>query len=211
MPETYKYRPLSGLRCIRVLELAPALRKDTPFRGRLFEVDLPLDCPAPLSYDALSYVWGYTKGDIPIICEGRVILITKNCDAALRQLRSKACKIRIWIDAICINQENFLERNDQVRLMEEIYRNAEHVRIWLSEPAAGTRQLIGFGIGLKMILHIFRLTFDKSQYTKFTGELISALIRLSLRSGTMIPKSFRYWKSDILIRRSFWAKRYPSR
>jgi hypothetical protein len=45
------------------------------------------------------------------------------------------------VDAVCINQENLLERNSQVQIMDQIYRNAETVRIWLgphddfSEPA----------------------------------------------------------------------------
>jgi len=35
------------------------------------------------------------------------------------------------VDAVCINQENLLERNSQVQIMDQIYRNAETVHIWL--------------------------------------------------------------------------------
>jgi hypothetical protein len=41
-----------------------------------------------------------------------------------------------WIDAICINQANFEERNHQVKLMRQIYSNAQSVSIWLGEREA---------------------------------------------------------------------------
>ena len=44
----------------------------------------------------------------------------------------------IWIDAICIDQNNVLERNHQVRNMVRIYAQAEHVLIWLREAAGGS-------------------------------------------------------------------------
>ncbi|XXH03817.1 hypothetical protein Hte_010223 [Hypoxylon texense] len=37
----------------------------------------------------------------------------------------------IWIDAICINQEDNVERCQQVSIMADIYRSAEYVIIWL--------------------------------------------------------------------------------
>jgi hypothetical protein len=38
--------------------------------------------------------------------------------------------IPLWIDAICINQEDVQERNEQVRLMDSIYKLAANVRVW---------------------------------------------------------------------------------
>ena len=37
----------------------------------------------------------------------------------------------LWIDAVCINQEDVLERNQQVMLMGEVYRRASAVLSWL--------------------------------------------------------------------------------
>jgi hypothetical protein len=39
----------------------------------------------------------------------------------------------LWADAICINQEDIVERNHQVQLMRDIYRSAELVVAWLGE------------------------------------------------------------------------------
>ncbi|OTA90543.1 hypothetical protein M434DRAFT_77799 [Hypoxylon sp. CO27-5] len=39
----------------------------------------------------------------------------------------------IWIDAICINQNDRAEKENQVKLMDKIYANATTVKIWLGE------------------------------------------------------------------------------
>ncbi|KAL8963950.1 MAG: hypothetical protein Q9183_004820, partial [Haloplaca sp. 2 TL-2023] len=44
----------------------------------------------------------------------------------------------IWVDSICIDQDNVPEKNRQVGLMGRIYRRAECVLIWLSEEEEGT-------------------------------------------------------------------------
>lgn len=42
----------------------------------------------------------------------------------------------LWIDQICIDQENVQERNEQVSVMDEIYRHAHETIVWLgSNPA----------------------------------------------------------------------------
>lgn len=65
--------------------------------------------------------------------------VTKNLEAALRNLRyrpihSATSNDRVlWIDAICINQNDIQERNVQVRQMLDIYKSATRVVIWLGE------------------------------------------------------------------------------
>jgi Heterokaryon incompatibility protein (HET) len=39
----------------------------------------------------------------------------------------------LWIDQICINQKNALERSQQVNIMGCIYRQAQQVVMWLGE------------------------------------------------------------------------------
>ena len=62
--------------------------------------------------------------------------VTKNLHDAVCNLRgndNKACAV--WIDGVCINQDDVDERNAQVRLMRHIYESATCVHIWLGEPA----------------------------------------------------------------------------
>ncbi|KAF2732509.1 HET-domain-containing protein [Polyplosphaeria fusca] len=39
----------------------------------------------------------------------------------------------LWIDALCINQDDIVERGHQVRLMREIYSKAQKVSVWLGD------------------------------------------------------------------------------
>ncbi|KAL8923020.1 MAG: hypothetical protein Q9208_004832 [Pyrenodesmia sp. 3 TL-2023] len=91
-------------------------------------------------YDALSYVWGTQSNPVKITCEGQPLFITRNLHKALLQLRGNGHTGPIWIDAICIDQSNLDERTRQVRMMREIYSQAEMVRIWLGEAGTDTKR-----------------------------------------------------------------------
>lgn len=50
---------------------------------------------------------------------------------ALQRLREPKAAFPVWIDAICINQEDLDEKNGQVTKMGEIYSMAKTVHVWL--------------------------------------------------------------------------------
>jgi len=54
--------------------------------------------------------------------------------ASLKRLRKADGSLRIWVDALCINQADTDERNEHVKMMGEIYSKASAVHIWLGEP-----------------------------------------------------------------------------
>ena len=60
--------------------------------------------------------------------------ITDNLYNALHRFRARRDRLQIWVDAVCINQCDIPERNQQVAMMGDIYRNARQVCIWLGEP-----------------------------------------------------------------------------
>lgn len=82
-------------------------------------------------YTALSYVWGLPTPRKTIICNGEEIIVTVNLEAALLQFRDKSQERVIWIDQLCINQDDYDERSRQVSLMGCIYSMAEQVAVWL--------------------------------------------------------------------------------
>ncbi|KPI34983.1 uncharacterized protein AB675_11923 [Cyphellophora attinorum] len=106
----------------------------------------PVTCPEP-SYEALSYVWG-APSDIepanvielgsspakPFIRSS----IGASLAIALRHLRYTDRSRTLWVDAICINQNDVLERNLQVKRMGEIYSSAARVLVWLGAQADGS-------------------------------------------------------------------------
>jgi hypothetical protein len=87
-------------------------------------------------YDALSYCWGSQppSPSYTITVNGRPgLCVTKHLLQALQRLRRKDRVRTVWIDAICINQLDTLERNNQVQLMRQIYTQARLVVVWLGE------------------------------------------------------------------------------
>jgi len=114
-----------------LLLLAPG-KGSEPLQGTLSCYDLR-DIP---SYEALSYAWGDPRSDDIIriqIGKDFTPHISPNLFAALRKLRLPLKPRRLWIDALCINQHDVREKGHQVRLMDEIYRQANNVLIWLGE------------------------------------------------------------------------------
>lgn len=120
----------------RVLRLYGSTSSDDPIHCSL-EV-AQLDDPDGSLYEALSYTWADLDGDkrncMPIYIGSHfdVLLVTKNCQSALRRLRKRFDRL-LWIDAICINQNDPIERSAQVNHMSEIYSRASRVLIYLGE------------------------------------------------------------------------------
>jgi Heterokaryon incompatibility protein (HET) len=80
---------------------------------------------------ALSYCWGEQHSDRPIAIDGSLIYITESLETALLQLCSREAGFFLWVDAICINQKDSVEKTSQVQIMRNIYRAAVQVWIWL--------------------------------------------------------------------------------
>jgi hypothetical protein len=131
--ERYTYSSLSQPRSIRAIELSPSSKVTNPISIHLREISLD----SSSKFDALSYSWENQTFTQKISCEGKELLITPTCEAALRRLRlAKRTRI-LWIDQICINQETVEEKNQQVTLMGDLYSIAEKVIVWLGvNPAA---------------------------------------------------------------------------
>lgn len=83
-------------------------------------------------YAALSYTWGKDDPSIPILVNKRVFLITENLYLALLHLRQREVTM-LWVDALCINQDDLAERARQVAQMKDVYCRAAIVHIWLGE------------------------------------------------------------------------------
>ncbi|KAI2473329.1 heterokaryon incompatibility protein-domain-containing protein [Annulohypoxylon bovei var. microspora] len=129
------YRPLrsnNGGAQIRLCSLLPA-----SFESPLSCHIEPFDISPTLEFEALSYTWGNPKDLIPIEVNGEMISVTKNLATALTYLRKGSSERYLWIDAICINQNDLNERSAQVAMMGKIYQTATRVISWL-----GTRDLL---------------------------------------------------------------------
>jgi hypothetical protein len=143
------YRPLAH-NFTRVFELDAGNFAD-PIVGRL--VPQAMDAQP---YEAISYVWGNPKNRRDIIVDGTTLSVTENLHGALTAFRHRPDAEdnigqgaqrypirRLWVDAVCINQEDLHERISQVELMSLIYAGASRVLSWLGweEGEEGRRHM----------------------------------------------------------------------
>lgn len=146
----YQYQPLDPeAQTIRLMRLLPGSFED--------DICVSLDTTVLREdripkYEALSYAWGSREDPVDItvtthpfhglLRNGKRVRkagkrvdehldVTQNLAAALRHLRLKERKRVLWIDAICVDQQNLDERGHQVERMADVYRNAEQVIAWL--------------------------------------------------------------------------------
>ncbi|KAJ2971434.1 hypothetical protein NUW58_g9422 [Xylaria curta] len=132
MSQLFTYSPLSEPGHIRLLLLQPAVAQDDSLVGSLQHISLNDHYGDLISpYTALSYVWGEPTEADTILLDGRPFGVTANLGAALRDLRDVDRTHRIWADALCINQNDIPERNQQVLLIGQIYSRANTTTIYL--------------------------------------------------------------------------------
>lgn len=135
---TYKSLPATS-QTIRLLHLQPAASDADELRASLVHADITED-PSP-AYEALSYVWGDPVSPKTLQLnvdygEPETHAITANLARCLISLRRPNTTRVLWVDAVCINQEDAHEKGRQIALMGKIYKTAVQVIIWLGEPAA---------------------------------------------------------------------------
>ncbi len=125
----YRYSPLPATdRTIRLLCVYPAKSMDDPIICDMHQTQLD----SRREYAALSYTWGDPIFNRHIICGGRNLPVTQYLDTALRRFRATTWWW-IWVDAVCIDQSNISERNQQVSMMRDIYIQAKMVFVYLGE------------------------------------------------------------------------------
>jgi hypothetical protein len=129
--QNYKHRPLDPTASeIRLLRIEPASVRDALVILALPHISLDADH----SFNALSYTWGKETPLSPVLIRDTVS--TGLCIFHVRtnlhqylQIAQRSNKSRgldwIWIDQICINQDDHVERCQQVGQMEKLYSNAK--------------------------------------------------------------------------------------
>ncbi|PCD25840.1 hypothetical protein AU210_012274 [Fusarium oxysporum f. sp. radicis-cucumerinum] len=91
-------------------------------------------------FAALSYVWGCASSEDPILqVDGFELKVRQSLKHAIDAIFSGSDKILLWIDQICIDQENYIERKFQVTLMSKIFRQAQRVICWLGPDDENTK------------------------------------------------------------------------
>ncbi len=179
----YIHEPLWDERSIRLLHLS----RGFPFGPVRYKLTVHGIDSRP-SYEAISYTWGDLTSRRSIIIDDCELMVTLNAFDVLQQ-RATFWKVRtIWIDSICINQDDEYEKSVQVPLMREIYSRASSVLVWLgSQP--DSRIAMGFIANLNR-----RLRF---------GGLKGSELKTILQIGTTSPK----WPALFtLLNHPYWTR-----
>jgi Heterokaryon incompatibility protein (HET) len=208
-PAPYKYAALEKPRQVRLIKLRP--REGSHLQCGLEIVDLDNAPP----FTALSYTHGppvaRNEGDqerydslglVPLICEGKEVPAKPNLVSALNQLDQLGRHGYYWIDAVCINQEDYHERGIQVSMMGDIYYAADRVVIWLGEEGPDSEYAVMF---VERLLPKFEDLMKKDSgkpgvfYRSFTNSLIYDELGID-----GIPKEAWEGLVDFLNRRWFF-------
>ena len=150
LPNKYEHIPLENPKDdIRVLVLWPGRPEEKLLCS--FDYVSLADAASSRPYEALSYYWGTDQPNCEIKIQDirkakgkgiskniaksmrfETFYIRSNLDAALRHFRSPDpdTPISLWVDALCINQDDKEEKTHQVQKMSQIYRTANHVLVW---------------------------------------------------------------------------------
>ncbi len=185
----FRYNHLQPGRKIRVLELAPG-DGDRTLKGKLIHVHLDEDP----EYSALSYVWGSGTDRSKIECNGGEAEVTKNLEEALKNLRHDSELRYLWVDALCINQQNVEEKDHQVALMKDIYAYAKEIIMWLGpDEEAIAAELFK---DLEEVLAALENSIEKS------FEDLSSLqwLRFDQAPSPLVDKLFLLFKRDYFTR-----------
>lgn len=201
----YFWSRLSDEGQIRLLKVQPEADGNQEIQCELETVHLK-DNP---SYVALSYTWGPPTAEaadagvtsIPthaIRCNGDVILITQNLHDFIQRVRHdpELNSQRLWVDSICINQQDPTERGSQVTFMASIYRSASMIIAWLGEEDVYTEESFALIRTLTTLCTDCRKQImPKNMGSEAFGNILGRLA------------NDRVWSSL----RQFWRRRYFKR
>jgi hypothetical protein len=137
-----------------------------------------------------------------IICDGRILKVTANLKDALRMLTSlhksrNPSPTYYWIDALCMDQQNVLERNAQVAKMAEIYMKAQSVIVWLGKEDEHTKDAI------TTIERVSAIPQDVWSYIPYTAFYDPS------QAGSYLPPnlSYHHWLGFLALINRPWFKR----
>lgn len=141
-------------------------------------------------YNAIFYCAGDPKHTKTICVDGLSMNVFASLADALRRLGSSIAtpkeSIVVWADQICINQNDFNERANQLGKMRDIYRGASRTVVWLGST---------YDDGLQALQAIYQDIFMDIERQSF--QLLQRILKSWNKNRTLIGIS--YIRSQILL------------
>jgi hypothetical protein len=127
--EEYTYNALEE-RGIRLFRISRRTRYSTLLKGEILHADL--DNPPP--YEAISYTWGDVTRSKKLLVDGCQFGVSAGLYELLEALSSREKHVLLWVDYICINQDDEEDKANQIPVMRDIYQRASRTVAWLGAP-----------------------------------------------------------------------------
>ena len=212
-----RHKPLDIARLqIRLL----SFRRDSSADNKIHSNIETFDLGAAPKYVALSYVWGSQGPKAKILVNHQDFLVGQNLLDFLETFRASVENEHfLWIDQLCIDQDDTLEKNHQVKMMTQIYTGCHFALIWLDKELASARTVDDEDDMDFAILDIFhRRYFTRLwivQEVSLPSE-INVIYGNSLVSWWQIESHAFYWKQPepavhLLRDRKSQSENYPEK
>jgi hypothetical protein len=166
-PKAFIYQPLDpdpDEDSIRLVLIKPSANIDDSLSCSLIHVKFA----EKRRYKALSYMWETEAVKQRIFLNGAEFYIGQNLWDALHYLRGLGNQMPLWIDAICVNQHDIPERNQQLAMMKWIYFRADTVVIWLGKKYSRYQIRTKVATGRDIVLQ--GINQDEPQKSKIARE-----------------------------------------
>lgn len=163
----FEYAPLTNLTAFRLVKVSS--QNTSQNDDVCFEL-IESNAETIPEYTALSYQWGSDRKTHAILLNGEHFSLHENLWHFLRQLTVDKDDSLYWVDAICINQHNALERAEQVSRMADIFTSAHQVTVWL-----GPLQHVEFSLGVLLHDHPIESALSNELGVSKTLTQINAL------------------------------------
>ena len=178
---------------IRLLRIKSSEDEQSPIRCTLEHASCNESWPA---YTALSYCWGGANSPITITVNGCAVPVTRNLEAALSELRNRNIDL-LWVDALCINQDDVDERGHQVFRMKDIYCKAVRTIAWLGPDDCG------YAVMAFECLRILETKEPRAEYDEIKADVKRRPHDKSKKSDRAIAArrmiGLPYWKRTWII------------
>lgn len=213
----FQYSPLEDaaaqIRLLRICSSNTATEKVELRMTSHFIRDAP-------EFVAISYTWGSPSNISSVLLNDSWIEVRENCHNALLQCRQQNIKQHIWIDSICINQDNVDEKGTKVAMMASLYKRASQVLVSI-QPSHHTEPLAGNVapttlVELANVVNESLLTgefgpvnVDRDNHDSLVdeGAILLAERRLSMRDAIKGVVGAEYWTRLWILQELAMSKR----
>ncbi|KAJ9651544.1 hypothetical protein H2198_009187 [Neophaeococcomyces mojaviensis] len=168
-------------------------------------------------YHTFSYTWGDQSETYPLyltLTSGKLdsnkqvrtnfepyrngaISIGRNLKTLLEELRRRKHMEFVWIDAICINQANEMEKKMQIPMMRDIYEYAGDGYVWLGEATPDEVT------AMNLLPHLT----DQLREACLVSTMLSANNERTFTDLGLPSPSDRLWKAiGSIMRNPYWSR-----